>query len=94
MSRTSGCNSTQSAKSASAIVSSAFLGRSLTATLTLPGTVKDMKDYDFFSNLKTIQKGLTEYLYETNNITVTAVWNSFLIWTILLVGEFDRHLMN
>lgn len=92
MSRTSGCNSTQSAKSASAIVSSAFLGRSLTATLTLPGTVKDMKDY--FSNLKAIQKGLKEYLCETNNVTVTAVWNSFLILTILLVGEFDRHLMN
>lgn len=37
---TSGCNSTQSAKSASATDSSAFLGRNLTATRTLPGTVQ------------------------------------------------------
>lgn len=37
---TSGCNSTQSAKSASALDSSALRGRSLNATRTLPGTVK------------------------------------------------------
>jgi len=37
---TSGCNSTQSAKSASATDSSALRGRNLTATRTLPGTVK------------------------------------------------------
>lgn len=35
---TSGCNSTQSAKSASATDSSALRGRNLTATRTLPGT--------------------------------------------------------
>lgn len=37
---TSGCNSTQSAKSASAACSSAFRGRNLTATLTLPETAQ------------------------------------------------------
>lgn len=36
---TSGCNSTQSAKSASDANSSAFRGRNLTATRTLPGTM-------------------------------------------------------
>lgn len=42
--RTSGCNSTQSAKSASAANSSVFRGLNLTATLTLPETTRDNKN--------------------------------------------------
>ena len=43
---TSGCNSTQSAKSVSAIDSSAFLGLSLTATRTLTDTVPNVTQFD------------------------------------------------
>jgi hypothetical protein len=45
---TSGCNSTQSAKSASATDSSAFRGRNLTATLTLPGTSENTTLTSYF----------------------------------------------
>jgi hypothetical protein len=43
---TSGCNSTQSAKSASATNSSALRGRNLTATRTLPGTTLKIETYN------------------------------------------------
>lgn len=54
---TSGCNSTQSAKSASATNSSAFRGRNLTATRTLPRTMKIHQNIRNHGTRKTIKAG-------------------------------------
>lgn len=51
---TSGCNSTQSEKSEYEIRSSAFLGRSLTATLTLPEPVVNAKKIFIWRSLNPI----------------------------------------